>query len=223
MDNDTIDWLDLDYWPEKDTQKPADMDNTFAWLAQQGQPLSGQPLPGSQYPVHPQMVQPQDGLIFHDTFHPQSTAGSLLSELSGVSMLPPIGCLPPACQLAQVSKLKQDHLPMQDLLDPATVDIPTVQYEAGLRQSQHQQTGMQLRSDTAQNGASPSLTDMVQGPAFGRSSSSLSQQAGAAVSTACYTSYPSESQTCYCPLNFIHSQTFSAFKPQLCMIKQFRL
>ena len=177
MDNDTIDWLDLDYWPERDSQKPADMDNTFAWLAQQGQPLSGQPLPGTQYPVHPQMIQPQDGLIFHDTFHPQSTAGSLLSELSGVSMLQQKGHFLSAFQLAQVAQLKLGLL-LQDLLDPATVDLPNVQYEAGLRQGQHQQTGMQLRSDTAQNDASPSLTDMVQGPVFGRSSSSMSQQAG---------------------------------------------
>lgn len=84
MDNDTIDWLDLDYWPEKDSQKPADMDSSFAWLAQQAQPLSGQPLTGSQYQVQPHVIQPDDGLLYHDTFHPHSTAGSLLSDLSGV-------------------------------------------------------------------------------------------------------------------------------------------
>ncbi len=84
MDNDTIDWLDLDYWPEKDSQKPADMDSSFAWLAPQAQPLSGQPLTGSQYQVQPHVIQPDDGLLYHDTFHPHSTAGSLLSDLSGV-------------------------------------------------------------------------------------------------------------------------------------------
>lgn len=148
MDNDTIDWLDLDYWPEKDSHNSADMDNSYAWLAQPGQPLSGQPLPDSHYQVHPHMIQPHDGIMFHETFHAQTTAGSLLSELSG------------------------------DLLDAVAVDISNVQYETGPKQSQHQQSNMQLRSDTGQNGASPSLSDMVQAPIFGRSNSSMSQQAG---------------------------------------------
>lgn len=84
MNNDTIDWLDLDLWPEKEAEKAADMDNSYAWLAQQSQALSGQPLHSSEYQLPSQVVQPPDGMLFHDTFNPQSTAGSLLSELSGV-------------------------------------------------------------------------------------------------------------------------------------------
>lgn len=84
MNNDTIDWLDLDLWPEKEAEKAADMDNSYAWLAQQSQALSGQPLHSSEYQLPSQVVQPPDGMLFQDTFNPQSTAGSLLSELSGV-------------------------------------------------------------------------------------------------------------------------------------------
>lgn len=148
MDNDTIDWLDLDYWPEKDSQKPADMDNSFAWLGQQAQPLSGQPLPASQYQVQPHVIQPHDGLLYHDTFHPHCAAGSLLSDLSG------------------------------DLLDASAVDISNAQFEGIPSQSPHQQSNMQLRSDTAHNGAPQPLQDMIQAPVFGRSTSSMSQQAG---------------------------------------------
>lgn len=84
MNNDTIDWLDLDLWPEKEAHKAADMDNSYAWLAQQSQVLSGQPLHNGEYQLQPQGMQPPDGMLFHDTFNPHSTAGSLLSELSGV-------------------------------------------------------------------------------------------------------------------------------------------
>ena len=84
MNNDTIDWLDLDLWPEKEAHKAADMDNSYAWLAQQSQALSGQPLHNAEYQLQSQVMQPPGGMLFHDTFNPQSTAGSLLSELSGV-------------------------------------------------------------------------------------------------------------------------------------------
>lgn len=85
MNNDTIDWLDLDLWPEKEAQKAADMDNSYAWLAQPSQALSGQPLHNPQYQLQPQVMQPPDGMLFQDAFnHQHSTAGSLLSELSGV-------------------------------------------------------------------------------------------------------------------------------------------
>ena len=84
MNNDTIDWLDLDLWPEKKAHKAADMDNSYAWSAQQSQALSGQSLHDAGYQLQSQVLQPPDGILFHDTFNPQSTAGSLLSELSGV-------------------------------------------------------------------------------------------------------------------------------------------
>ncbi|KAL3156641.1 hypothetical protein ABBQ38_000924 [Trebouxia sp. C0009 RCD-2024] len=146
MNNDTIDWLDLDLWPEKEAQKAADMDNSYAWLAQQSQALSGQPLHSPQYQLHPQVMQPPEGMLFQDTFHPQSTAGSLLSELSG------------------------------DFLD-AAADMSNLQYGAGPEHSHQQQTTMQLRSDTAQNGAMQPLSDIVQSCAFSQSAT-LAQQAG---------------------------------------------
>ena len=183
MDNDTIDWLDLDYWPEKDSHNSADMDNSYAWLAQPGQPLSGQPLPDSHYQVHPHMIQPHDGIMFHETFQAQTTAGSLLSELSGVRTRQSCN-LQPAQQLIDLPDSHPSVL-QQDLLDAVAVDISNVQYESGPKQSQHQQSNMQLRSDTGQNGASPSLSDMVQAPIFGRSNSSMSQQAGNLASISC--------------------------------------
>ena len=64
----------------------------------------------------------------------------------------------------------------QDFLD-AAADISNLQYDAGPEHSHHQQNTMQLRSDTAQNGATQPLSDMMQGSAFSQSAT-LSQQAG---------------------------------------------
>jgi len=71
-------------------------------------------------------------------------------------------------------------LPEQDLLDASAVDISNAQFEGIPSQSPHQQSNMQLRSDTAHNGAPQPLQDMLQAPVFGRSTSSMSQQAGTA-------------------------------------------
>lgn len=64
----------------------------------------------------------------------------------------------------------------QDFLE-AAADISNLQYEAGHEHGHHQQSTMQLRSDTAQNGAMQPLSDMMQGSAFSQSAT-LSQQAG---------------------------------------------
>ena len=174
MNNDTIDWLDLDLWPEKEVHRAADMDNPYPWLAQQGQTLSGHPFPHSHHQLQPQMMQPSDGLLFPDTFNPQSTAGSLLSELSGVRAQQPHST---SCILQFSLSLPADCIvPQQDFLD-AAADISNLPYETGPEASHPQQSNMQLRSDTAQNGAMQPLSDMMQGSAFGHSAS-MSQQAG---------------------------------------------
>lgn len=174
MNSDTIDWLDLDLWPEKEVHKAADMDNSYPWLAQQGQALSGHPFSHSHHQLQPQMMQPSDGLLFPDTFNPQSTAGSLLSELSGVRAQLPHSYF---SSLHFCLNFPADRIvPQQDFLE-AAADISNLPYETGPEISQQQQSNMQLRSDTAQNGAMQPLSDMMQGSAFGHSAS-MSPQAG---------------------------------------------
>ena len=80
---DTIDWLDLDDWLEKDTNKQQDMHNAFAWLGQECQPTEQQL---QHQPQHhnslPEPLQPHSGLLFQDDF--QQHNAPLLPELTGV-------------------------------------------------------------------------------------------------------------------------------------------
>lgn len=68
------------------------------------------------------------------------------------------------------------RLHQQDFLD-AAAEMPNLQYEAGPEHSHHQQSTMQLRSDTAQNGAMQPLSDIMQGSAYSQCAT-LAQQAG---------------------------------------------
>lgn len=77
----------------------------------------------------------------------------------------------------------------QDFLD-AAADMSNLQYGAGPEHSHQQQTTMQLRSDTAQNGAMQPLSDIVQSCAFSQSAT-LAQQAG---TFACVVGLPTQTR-----------------------------
>ena len=81
---DTIDWLDLDDWLEKDTNKQQDMHNAFAWLAQDCQPGEQQLQQlQQQHNSLPEPLHSHSGLLFPESF--QQHPAPLLPELPGVS------------------------------------------------------------------------------------------------------------------------------------------
>lgn len=77
----------------------------------------------------------------------------------------------------------------QDFLD-AAADMSNLPYGAGPEHSHHQQSTMQLRSDTAQNGAMQPLSDIVQGSAFSQGAMLAQQAAQQAGTFACVIGLP---------------------------------
>lgn len=80
---DTVDWLDLDEWLEKDSRQH-DMQHAFTWLNQDCH-LGEQQLHNSQLHQQalPEPLHHHAGLLFQDNF--QQPPGPLLQELTGVS------------------------------------------------------------------------------------------------------------------------------------------